>query len=354
MSGNVDKSIRIFSLWEILGFGIAVVLVLFLLYPEDKLKKYSEISYYKKLEEENLFLSIKYLEEIIKKYPDMKNARILLIYKYIQTGQMENARKALEDYEKIYGKDSSLLLLKYEILKKEAFSYPESSEKRKVLLKKMGRILLEEINRFEDPEFLNYFYKQAVLIGRDDVALKALLKLVKITDKKEWYKKAIKFAISTKNRDVALKLLKQGFFKFHDIFYAEKIIQLYLWKKEYRKAVSFIKEAVRQNIPPENKILLLEKGAEISIWTGRYREAAKFYIEAMRISKNRKSEFFVKALKTLRSGNRLKEAVKLIKKYGYRFIENRRVSKLMLKIALETGDLELARKISLKLLTGER
>jgi len=79
LNGNADKGkkISLITPLEILGFVGAVVLVLYLLFPEDKLLKDSQLKFYKQLEKENIFLSIKFLEEMNREFPEYTNFTVM-------------------------------------------------------------------------------------------------------------------------------------------------------------------------------------------------------------------------------------------------------------------------------------
>ena len=359
MSGNADnnKKISLVTPFEIFGFIVAVILILYLLFPEDKLLKYSQLKFYRQLEKENLFLSIKFLEEMNREFPQYKDISILLIHNYIKTGKLEKAREKLDEYNRFYGEEEPLLLLKYELLHKEAFSYPEGSKRRKNLIKKMRVFIKENMKKFSNPEFLKYFYSQALSLNSPETALDIAVLLWKKEKDEKWLHTAEKLSRDLGKLPLSIELYsKLVAVNPFDLKYRKEFINLLLSAGRYRHALKQIESALKENLPVSDKIYLLSQGAKISIWKGWYEKASHFYIYGMKTVNDpqKKKMFFKKALNTLRSGGKVKEAVYLIKKYGFDFIRDKDISKLMIKTALEANDLKLAREISLRILGEEK
>ena len=358
MNGNADngRKISLVTPFEIFGFVVTVVLILYLLFPEDKLLKYSQLKFYRQLERENLFLSIKFLEEMNREFPRYKDIKILLIYNYIKTGKLEKAREKLDEYYRLFGEEEPLLLLKYELLNKEAFSYPEGSKKRKELIKKMKAFIKENVKKFSNPEFLKYFYSQALSLNSPEIALDISILLWKKEKDEKWLYKAAKLSRDLGRLPLSIELYSRLVADNpFDLQYRKELINLLLSGGRYRQAITHIEKAIKENLPKSHKIYLLSEGAKISVWRGWYEKASQFYIYGMKMVSDpqKKKIFFKKALNTLRSGGKVKKAVYLIKKYGFDFVKDKDISKLMIKIALEANNPELAREISLKIL-GEK
>ncbi|WP_457642047.1 tetratricopeptide repeat protein [Persephonella sp.] len=342
---------------ELVGLFVTVLVILFLLFPRDKLLKYTKPENYNLLSKENIFLSIKYLEEITKKHPEYYDLKLLLIHKYIQTGNINRATVLLREYINQRGYDPSVLILEYQLLKYDAFSFPEGSTERKTKLEKLRKFIEKNFEHFKDSMYLEYFYKESIFLNAPHLALKIAERLSNIDREREkyWLEKVIKLSLALKDYEKTLSTYRKlSLIEPHRyLYWIKKIVEVELSIGRYAEALKHYQILIRSEKDIDKKIRYIEKAGQISIWIKNYKRAAQFYIDAMKISRTEKEKirYFIKALRTLQSGNRLKEATGLIRRYGFEFIKkDKKAGKLMLKIALAANDHELAREISLALL----
>ncbi|HCB68877.1 MAG TPA: hypothetical protein DEP48_00820 [Persephonella sp.] len=363
MRETVDKRFRnkrLISDLELAGLFVTVLTVLFLLFPKEKLMQYAKPENYNLLSKENIFLSIKYLEEIIKNYPEYADLKMLLIKKYIQVGDLKKADILLSDYIKQKGYSQTVVILKFDIMKFEAFSYPENSTERKRKLEELRKFLRENIKFIKNRSYLEYLFREAVALN-DPVSAREIaymLSVSKVKDQSFYLEKLLQLSIATEDYRKAVLALKKliSIKPEKSAYYMEKLAEIEFHIGRYLDALKHYEILIRVEKNYRKKLDYVEKAARISIFMKRYRKASYLYLKGMKIAKTyrEKNIYFRKALKTLQSGNMVKEATKLIRRYGFRFIKDKKTAKLMIKIALQADDAELARKLSLSVLEEMR
>ncbi len=354
MRENVNK--KLVTNLELFGLFLTVLIVLVLLYPRDRLMNYAKPENYNILAKENIFLSIKYLEELIKNYPNYPDLKLLLAKKYIQIGEIKKANILLKDYINLKGNDPAVILLKFELLKYDAFSYKEGSQERKESLMILRQYLRENIQYINDPIYLKYLFNEAVAlddpISAREIAYK--LSISKDKDRVYYLEKLVDLSIGTGDYEKALKALKKLYIiqPERSKYWLKKLAEIELHLGRYLDAVKRYELLFRIEKDYKKRSEYIKKTADILLWHKKYRKAAYVYIKGMEISPDfeSKKRYFIKALKTLESGNHLSDAVKLIRRYGFDFVKDKETAKLMIKIALASNEPELARKLSIEVL----
>ena len=355
MNGIVSKKVQFISKGELIGFIVVIIMVLYILFPQDRLMKYSEVNEYEKLYKENTHLSIKFLEEVTHKNPEYIGLKVLLIYKYIEIGEFSKAREKIKDLEdsKVADNDT-LLLLQFELLKKETFSYPETSIERKKFLEKLRDFIKMSYPRIKKPEILRYLYKQSISLNIPYTAFEIAVRLSELDQKNEthWLKVAGKIAYELGLYNKALTIYEKLYKIEKNPKWLNKEIEILIMRKEFSKAMRLIDRYVNSKINKAYKLKLLAKGAEIALWNREYIKSSEYYIKALEISENTqiKKKFFKKAIEVLRAGDKSSQLERVIKKYKNEFISDKEIAKFMIKVALEIGNVELARELSLKLM----
>ncbi len=355
-AGKRFKDKTLISDLEIAGLFLTVLTVLFLLFPKERLMQYAKPENYNLLAKENIFLSIKYLEELLRNYPEYAELKMLLIKKYIQTGKLKKADILLKDYIRQKGYSQPVVILKFDLLKFKAFSYPENSKERDIKLKELRDFLRKNLRYIRNKAYLEYLFKEAISLN-DPISAREIayrLSISKAKDKAYYLEKLLEFSVATQDYKKAVLALKNliNIRPDRSAVYLEKLADIELYIGRYLDALKHYEILIRTEKNYRRKLYYIEKAARISIYMKRYSKAAFLYLQGMRISisQKEKSTYFLKALKTLQSGNRMKEAVKLIRRYGYKFIRDKKTAELMIKISLQAGDTELARELSLKVL----
>jgi len=349
---DTRSNIKLVSGLELTGIFFAVLLIIYVLFPNERIYMYLKRQIEEFSEDEDVYLSIKYLEKILKEHPRQKDLRLALIRKYLEVGNYEKAKEHLEEYIKLYGKNESTIFLEYTILSREIFQHPEDSPQRKVGLEKLKKYIQENIDQINDPDILEFFYKQAISLGLPKTALKIAEKLYYQTfyteKKKEWLKNAFQLAISTGNTKEAKQLYNEIPKNLPEelLKYTIKLAEIETAEKDYDDAVKHYSLALRLEDDKRKKQAILKKLAQISLWRTppRYKDAVRYYMTAISLSDSykEKKENFLLALKTAVAGKLLDEAVKIAETYGTFFEKDKEVLKEILKVYLAKGDLDKA------------
>jgi tetratricopeptide (TPR) repeat protein len=349
---ETKSNIKLVSGLELTGIFFAVLLIIYVLFPNERVYMYLKRQIEEFSEDEDVYLSIKYLEKILKEHPRQKDLRLALIRKYLEVGNYEKAKEHLLEYIKLYGENENTILLEYTILSKEVFQHPEDSPQRKVGIEKLKKYIQKHIDKVNDPDILEFFFKQALSLDMPKTALKIAEKLYYQTfyteKKKEWLKNAFKLAIETGNLREAKQLYKEIPKNLPEklLDYTLKLAELETAEKDYKDAIQHYSLALRLEDDKRKKQALLRKLAQISLWRTppQYRDAVRYYMTAISLSDSyqEKKENFLLALKTALAGELLDEAVKIAETYGTFFEKDKEVLKEILKVYLAKGDVNKA------------
>ncbi|RUM59690.1 MAG: hypothetical protein DSY53_02145 [Persephonella sp.] len=364
---EIDKkgsrsNIKLISGLELTGIFLAVLLIVYVLFPNEKLYYYiqRQIKEFKS-EEEDVYLSIKYLEKLLKKHPRQKDLRIALIRKFIEIGEFEKAKEHLTKYKEYFGDDDISISLELSILEHELFIEKErNTAKAEVLKERIKSLIKNSVDKVNDTYTLEEFYTKAKEFNLPKTALKIALKLSTLyrapqsqtrlkylKDKEiEWLKRTFYDAISVGNYKVAentyLKLSVED--RKNYLKYTKDIANFEIGIGRLDEASKYLAEAIKLEKDKKQKIKLLEKLAEVDTWRHRYDEAVKHYIVAMNLSDDydTKKKFFLEALqRALWSGN-LDNAVAIIETYGTFFLNDKEVLKKIVDVYLQKGDINKA------------
>ena len=362
------SNIKLISGIELSGIFLAVLLIVYVLFPNDKLYYYiqRQIKEFKS-EEEDIYLSIKYLEKLLRKHPRQKDIRIALIRKLIEVGEFDKAKEHLEKYKEIFGNDEISVSLELAILENELYIEEGRAKARAEILKeKIKNLVRDNVDSVNDPYLLEEFYTKAKEYGLNKTALKIALKLTTLykppsthsniahfrNKELEWLKIAFYDAISVKNYDVAEKtyLKLTTYDKDNYLKYTKDIANFELGLGKLDEAAKHFAEAVKAERDKKQKIELLEKLAQIDIWRHKYDEAIKHYIVAMNLSDGyeTKKKFFLNALQTALWENNLNKAVSVIETYGTFFLNDEEVLKKIVDVYVQKGDIDKAYQLAKK------
>jgi len=349
---DTKSNIKLVSGLELTGIFFAVLLIIYVLFPNERVYMYLKRQMEEFNEDEDVYLSIKYLEKILKEHPRQKDLRLALIRKYLEIGNYEKAKEHLEEYIKLYGENENTIFLEYSILYRETFQYPEDSPQRKVGIERLKKYIQRHIDKINDPDILEFFFRQARSLDMPKTALKIAERLYYQTfythKKKEWLKHAMQLALDTGNVKKAKQLYKELPKNLPEELpkYTLKLAEIETAEKNFDDAVRHYSLALRLEEDKRKKQAILKKLAQISIWRNppRYKEAIRYYITALSLSDSyqEKKDNFLLALKTALAGNLLDEAVKIAENYGTFFEKDKDVLKEILKVYLAKGDLERA------------
>ncbi|WP_200763632.1 tetratricopeptide repeat protein [Nitrosophilus alvini] len=348
MKPNADKNSvkqqKLFEWYEIAGFFVIVMAVLLLLFPEDKILQLL------KKETSNNTLTIQYIENIRKFYKADYRFLFLLVEKYLQSGEIEKARKVIDDLKENYfdTETKKILLLEYNLEKTKYFSSRKDRDKTRKNLKKILYTFYKNAEKKEDYRFV---YKEALSFSFFDIAMKAVERLIESGNKIFWLNQAASIALQNsdfnKSEEFYKELLKID--PKNRKKYLKRLASLMVQTSKHKRATEYYEKLAA--LDREKSLLWYEKGALTALAGGLYGKASKLYIEAMKQSKKgARKIYFLKALNSLLSGNRTKMAANLIKRYGMEFANDKETAKSMIKAALGAGETKLARKISVKLM----
>ena len=302
---------KVVTKWELLGIIVVFLVILYALFPKGKLEGYL-LS-----ENKNYDLAIRYLETLIKSYPQLKEFKIALLKFYIKKGNFEKALKLMEEMKN----DEYYNSLNFDKIAYGFYKYLYFKTKNKKYLKIARNYLNRLLTLSASAENYEYVYNELVKLNLPDLQYKALKKLVKVNPSKNYLINLFNLAIYYKDYKTALSSLDKLYSIDKDRHWLEKKADIYLFvKKDVNKAV-------------------------------------KVYLILFKTVKKEKlkTKYFLKAFYLLIWNRKYNLAKKISKKYENYFLytRNKTVLKRILKFYLERGDLSLARNLSLKIMKIE-
>jgi len=331
---------KLFRWYEIAGFVLIVCAVLYLLFPKDKI-----VNLVKK-EKSNDTLIIKYIENIKRYYNTDLDMNLMLFDKYIATGSLDRAKEQFEYIKKRFPSYEEIPFLRYKMLKIAYFKSYDEDEKNRIR-QKIAAALREILNASRKNETYKRVYQEALSFGLYPLAKEAIRRVALSTLSPVWLEKAYDLAIQTSDTKEAIEylklLLKED--RNNKNLYMLKLAKLYIADQQYASASRIFEELSEGD--PVNRTAWLEESAKYALAAKEYEKASKLYLKAMKsVSQEKKSRYFVEAIKSLLWGNKPETAAKMAREYKNDFISDKESAYWMLKAALAAGDLKLANEIS--------
>ncbi|RMA97663.1 tetratricopeptide repeat protein [Hydrogenothermus marinus] len=299
---------KVISKYELLAIIILFITILIILFPKGKLETMID------METSNYEVSIKYLESLSKAYPKHAFFKIALLRFYLKTGKLKKAENLIENCQKNKQCIGNIGFIKNSYFVYKNLYFKSKNKKYLIEAKKYLSLILKL-----NPTETNYEFvlNESKSMNFVDLSYKTLKKLVKINPKKEYLKDLLNISLYYKDYKAALNIL--------DILYKK-----------------------------EKNIKYLEKKAQIYEYLKHSEKAKDIYLTLFKITKNEnvKTKYFLKAVYILLWNKKYKEAINIAKRYENYFLKtrNRLALKKILDIYLQTGNLKLARILSLKIL----
>jgi len=252
-------------------------------YLKEIIKEYFLLSKYN--------LTIEYVNKFLKIYPKYSNE--VIKYKVLALIKLNKLNEALKIAKQFLKKNRNLEL--YQIIAfiyekkhnyKEAIKYLKSaysiSHSPKILIQ-MGDIFFKNLKK--PNEAISYYQTHIRLYGCDDIIC---IKLINI------YK-------SLYDYDNLIEIYKKLYFSTNNLFYAKRVVFLYLEQNKYKKAIHFIKVNNLNNLLLPTYVIIFQK-------TKNYKYAKKIY----NLTKDKRYLFLYSVLKFENSKKSLLDVKELI------------------------------------------
>ncbi|QOP44912.1 hypothetical protein [Sulfurimonas paralvinellae] len=331
----------------IIGF-ITFALILFVLYPKelimDQILK----------EKSNYDLSVLYLKNMLRNDPKNEKLILTLAQKSIKSQNRDLALSLLELLKKSNHIEvqKQAYLLSYELLKQNYFFLENKHETHKMqkLRKKLEKTFLFILDKhFYEQKDLPMLYKEAMFLRSQPAQYQLVREMLQKKPKDiKLLSDALYLATKLKRYDEALnyvQLLTQVDKK-HIKRWNNEHYFLLTQLSSYKKMEAYLLHAAQSSTFWQKKLI------DYYLSYKQYKKAADYYMTLFyrTSSYKKRKKLWTKAIKTLVSGNLLKDAVKLGSKYEDYFIKDKSSRLLLLKLYLSANEVQKAKRLSRKIL----
>lgn len=312
LKSNVPKAKTVITYYEIIAITIVFITVLYLLYPGDKIRTLSL------RETKNIDLTILYLKQIIKIYPnDLENWDRLLSL-YLKISDLDNAYKLIEEMEHSPNEDirNKSLYLKYNFSKQ--LFYQTKKEQYKSDLIKLFPALLNLFS--SDLKKLEIFYKDYLSFGLPEFSKR--------------FAKQLFMELRKSNPDSAKKWLNE--------YYKQSLAT-----NDLDAIIEYLNTMI--TLEPNNTVYIM-KLADIYTSKGDLAKAIELYNNILeRLPFNEKKSMVIKIIKAYQSLGNNNEAAAILKKHENLFTTNDD-KKLVIQMYLSMNRLDYASEFSKKII----
>ncbi len=335
----------------VIGF-LTFALILFVLYPKNLILE--QILQ----EKSNYDLSVLYLKNMLRNDPHNEKLILTLAQKSIKSQNRDLALHLLELLKKSPHTEvqQQAYLLSYELLKQNYFFLQNKHDTKGMqkLRKELQDVFLVILNKhFYKKNDIDMLYKEAMFLQSKE-AQYLLLKQKLQTDPHDvkMLSDAYYLALAMKKYDAAFGYLDT--LTRLDAKHAKK------WKDAHYFLLTQIYNY------KELEKYLLQKAEHSSYWQKRiiqfylahkkYKKAAAYYMHLFEQAKSyhAKRDLWLKAVKTLQSGDLLDDAVQLGSQYEDYFIQSKKARMTLLKLYISANKLKKANALSQKILQQKR
>jgi tetratricopeptide (TPR) repeat protein len=195
------------------------------------------------------------------------------------------------------------------------------------------------------------WYRRAISLSENKIALSFMEALSDSNDPAD-LEQCVYMMIQPENRNKRIKCAEK--LSRYDGKSAKKWLvaawTLYSQEGNYNKAIEILERLVK--IDPSYQNIL----AETKHAAGNFVESSNLYMIFFKNSNSyeRKKEYLLKAILALSSGKLNSKAVTLAKKYEVNYLNDDKMMQKLIKAYLSMGELEAARKLSLKMMKREK
>lgn len=342
-----DEHLYVATYKEIIFLLVVFIIILFALYPKGVLQ--NQIS----ADKSNYDLSMVYLKDLLEHNPNDQSLQLILLEKSVRSGDIDEALKlshTLLFSQNEYIRNKAIVLV-YDAKKVQYFSF-EDTQKQKILYPELQK-LFERIYReklYDDN--IEKWYNEAIFVHNQKAAYDFLQQLLE-------------------DEPTNIKLLKDGYYLSLDLYKQEDSMRfindlekydtknsrkwamakysIFMRYKDYKSAELLLRQYADQSLDMQLKL------ANFYLMIQKYEDASDIYLQLFYGAQNEqmKKEYLMKAIKTLQSGNLLKQAALLVHHYESQYIYDREMRKFFLRIYLAAGELDYAAQFSKKILKYE-
>ncbi len=314
MKSNVPKAKTLITYYEIIAIAVVFLFTLYLLYPGERIRTLAL------KETKNIELTILYLKQITKFYPnDLENWDRLLAM-YLKQSDTESAYNLIKEMENSQNNEikTKSIYLKYNF-SKQLFYQTKKDEYKTDIMQLAPKLLSIFTN---DIEKLQTLYKDYLSFGFPNISkkfAKHIYEYYKTTDKnlaKIWINEYYKQALATNDTDGVIEYLN-----------------------------------VMLNLEPTNNSLRM-KLAENYFVKGYFEKAIEqYYILLDTLPPNEKKSLVIKLVRIYQSVGRTNDAATVLKSNEKLFITNED-KKLVIQLYLSLNRLDYASEFSKKIIGG--
>lgn len=312
MKSNVPKAKTLITYYEIIAIAVVFLFTLYLLYPGERIRTLAL------KETKNIELTILYLKQITKIYPnDLENWDRLLAM-YLKQSDTESAYNLIKEMENSQNNEikTKSIYLKYNF-SKQLFYQTKKDEYKTDIMQLAPKLLSIFTN---DIEKLQTLYKDYLSFGFPNISkkfAKHIYEYYKTTDKnlaKIWINEYYKQALATNDTDGVIEYLN-----------------------------------VMLNLEPTNNSLRM-KLAENYFVKGYFEKAIEqYYILLDTLPPNEKKSLVIKLVRIYQSVGRTNDAATVLKSNEKLFITNED-KKLVIQLYLSLNRLDYASEFSKKII----
>lgn len=298
---------------ELFAFVLLFLLLFFILFPMGNIKTIILTE-----EDYNAKLSALYIKGLLR-IDNNPRLRFELAKRYVQMNRFNDAEIEISRLKHSpLDIKRKVLLLKLDILERQLFFTKNKDRIRKTIHK----TILSYVNRVSNEKLLSTLYRKSLSMNMPDLALIIADKLRKTSKQRlVWSKECLKQTLATSNYQKALECL--NFLILHDRknkdIYLHRAFNIAIGMKDYSLAVSYANQILKLN--PRDK----------KAFAKNYQERATCFKTAVNVA------MWHKDYKTVKS---------LIRKYGYMFLNDRKMATFMLKTAMATGDSKFSEEVA--------
>ncbi|WP_297443341.1 hypothetical protein [Sulfurimonas sp.] len=335
----------------IIGF-FAFSIILVVLYPKDSL--YKEVLN----EESNYDITMLYLKNMLKNDPSNETLMLAVAKQSIKADKRDLSFRLLSLLKNSHDINikKEAYLTSYKIAKQDYFYFKEkrNKTKEKELYAQMQTLFHTIVTKHYYPrQNSEPYYKDALLLNATESAyILTKEQLEQKPNSIEVLKNAFYLSYKLKHYEEAIEYLEK--LESLDTKQTKKYLDehyfVLLQTSSYNEAESYMQNKA------QSSLYWREKLAEFYLAKKEYKKAANIYMTLFEKAqtKHEQRELWLKAIATLLSGNKQKDAARLGYKYQNYFFFDKRARVALLKLYISANDLQKAKQLSRKILKTKK
>lgn len=338
-----DDLEEVFTNKEIFFISVFFIFILFIFYPGTMLRKQVLI------EKSNYELTAVYLENMLRLEPKNVGLLFATVKVSLENGNIDLANRLIEVLKKTPDEKTKkkLSLLHYSLLKIDKERTQNSQELSRIeekMIKIINQVAKDELFQKENALI---WYREAIVLSQTEAALLFLKPLYEDNDPYA-LEQCIYLATQPKHRNEKLHCVDKLSNSGGKISKKWLIAAYTLYSEEgdSEKALEIVTSLVK--IDPS----YYDELARVQQVSGKFRESSQTFMLFYKMSDDSKvkKNYLIKAIQVLKDGKLNSDAVALAQKYEDHYLHDSAMIQKLIKFYLSMGELEAAKKLSIKLL----